>query len=430
MLEVLQRLVGFIVVLGPLVFIHELGHFLVAKWFKIDVPVFSLGFGPRLFGFRRKETDYRISLIPLGGYVRLAGDEADPERTGAPNEFLSRPRWQRFFVFVAGAVFNVLLAVVAMWWFFASYGRVEPVTYPTVVSIAQDSPAEVAGIEVGDRVVAVDGTDLADDDLAMDVLVGMSPNATRTISVVRGGERLELQMETGVAEEIHGASDPGWLLKMEKPSIARVTPGGPADEGGLQAGDVVVSANGLEDIDRAGFIEKIERSANKPLHLVVERAGAREELIVVPELQGEVGRIGVEVAVQRTQLGVFAAARESVNHNLRMSRMLMVVLGRLFTGEQSVKTLSGPLEIARMSKEVLFSSLPELVGFAAFLSLQLGILNLLPIPVLDGGHILILFIEGLMRRDLSEKLKERVMTAGFVFLLAFMVFVIALDATK
>ena len=156
---VLQFIVAFILVLAPLVFFHELGHFLAAKLFRIGVPVFSLGFGPRLFGFRRAETDYRVSLIPLGGYVRLTGDEADEHRVGAPEEFLSRPKWQRFVVFVAGATFNIALAFLAMWFYFGYYGKVE-VPAPAVQSVAPGSEAERAGVGVGDVLLAVDGRDV------------------------------------------------------------------------------------------------------------------------------------------------------------------------------------------------------------------------------------------------------------------------------
>ncbi len=144
-LNFLQIVFAFVLVLAPLVFIHELGHFLAAKAFRIGVPVFSLGFGPRLWGFRRAETDYRLSLVPLGGYVRLAGDEADEERTGAPEEFLSRPKYQRFVVFVAGAAFNIILAFLAFWLFFGVYGK-EVVAYPVVQVVLEDSHAAKAGV--------------------------------------------------------------------------------------------------------------------------------------------------------------------------------------------------------------------------------------------------------------------------------------------
>ena len=199
MIGFLQTAFAFILVLGILVFVHEFGHFLAAKSFGIAVPTFSLGFGPRLFGFRRKETDYRISLIPLGGYVRMAGDEADEQRTGAPEEFLSRPRWQRFVVFVAGATFNIVLALLVMWLALWLYGKQEvkiAETPPVVARVLDGSTAQAAGIRQGDRILKIEGRDARDPKTRFEEEV-MSPGAHKTIELERDGAPLSIELDMG-----------------------------------------------------------------------------------------------------------------------------------------------------------------------------------------------------------------------------------------
>ena len=431
----LQVVVAFILVLAPLVFIHEFGHFLVAKAFRIGVPVFSLGFGPRLWGFRRAETDYRLSLVPLGGYVRLAGDEADENRSGAPEEFLSRPKYQRFIVFVAGPVFNMILAFLAFWLFFGVYGK-EEVAYPVVRGMLPNSPAIKAGIHVGDKLIAINGKDLIAEGyeqvISLDVL--LSPNQEREIVLERDGQSVTVTLFTGEDPKFK-LGLPGWDLGSEDevPTIQQVIRGSPAAMAGLRDGDVIVSAGGQDDIGQLELKLMIERAPNQALDLVVERSGDRVALTVTPRETAGVGRIGVQfVRSQRPRvaLSVGQAAAESLRQNLVLSKTLFVVLKRLVTREVSVRSMSGPIGIAQIARNALLRGPRDFLFLIAFFSLQLGILNLLPIPVLDGGHILILFIEGVIRRDLPEVVKERVMQAGFVFLLAFMGLIVVLDIVK
>ena len=241
---VLQSLAAFLLILGPLVLVHELGHFLVAKGLRIGVPVFSIGFGPRLFGFRRGGTDYRVSAIPLGGYVRLTGDEADENARGLPEEFLTRPKWQRFLVFVAGAFFNVVLAFVATWFLFAMYGINEvadPAAYPSVRFVAADSPAERSGLQRGDALIEIGDKDVKGFSTFNEIYnleIALSPNTTRSLVVRRDGElvALELQVEP---DPVYGhGSEPGWDLSWggdETPIIADVSEGDRADLAGARA---------------------------------------------------------------------------------------------------------------------------------------------------------------------------------------------------
>lgn len=442
-----QAIFAFILVLAPLVFIHEFGHFIVAKYFGIGVPVFSLGFGPRLFGFKRAETDYRISLIPLGGYVRLAGDEADENRVGGPEEFLSRPKSQRFFVFVAGATFNIILAFLALWLFFGIYGKEDIAErYPHVVAMADTSSAARSGVELDDRIISIGGQDVKNADDFLKVYtqqVRLAPNTQIPLVIERGERRMDLELQIEEDPQLK-QGDPGWLLSwVARPMVGTVIEGGVAAAAGLEVGDRILAARGsMQGPD--GLYEKepvsepelrgiLEAHAEQPVILTVERGARVLDIEVVPRAEGKVGKIGVSFSpaetVQRS-LSVTEAAVESWRTNIYLSQTLFVVLKRLVTGGLSLRTMSGPIGIAQVSRQALDRGAREFLYLLGFFSLQLGILNLLPIPVLDGGHILILLIESVARRDLSERIKERVMQAGFVFLLAFMGVIIYLDIMK
>lgn len=440
MIAFLEYFGAFVLVLGIVVFVHELGHFLAAKAFRIGVPVFSLGFGRRLFGFERGGTDYRVSMIPLGGYVRMAGDEADEERTGAADEFLSKPRWQRFVVFIAGVVFNLLLAVVVIAAVFRIWGKEEPpaaTVPPTVVEVVAGSPAEEAGVARGDRVVSVGGRDMRDPRTEVEEIL-LAPDVEKDVVLERDGERIEVAMRIG-KDPRYRLGFPGWLLRQDIPgalAIDFVEPRSAAEVGGLRKGDRIV---GLDDFENPGEVKVralIKQSPEQPMVFRVERDGERLELTVVPRDEGGHGKIGVLFKNEGTvrRLGLGGAFVESVRFNVETTRSLFLALrsifGRLFRFDVgAVRAFSGPLEIAEMSRRSL-EDMRTFLQFVGILSLNLGIFNLLPIPVLDGGHLMILSVEGVIRRDLSQRIKERVMQVGFVFLILLFGAVIFFDFAK
>jgi regulator of sigma E protease len=432
----LQVLGAFLLVLGPLIVLHEFGHFIVAKAFGIGVPVFSIGLGPRLFGVKRAKTDYRVSAVPLGGYVRLSGDESDEQRTGAPEEFLSRPKHQRLMVYLAGAALNILLALGLVWAVLMIYGVDEiprSDAYPVVVGVAAGSPAELSGVKTGDRVLRIGGQDARDESTMMEE-VWLRPDSVRELVVERDGRQVHLRLRTG-SDPRYRLGDPGWLVLPEThdpPLISQVYDG-PARRAGLMPGDLVVGADGRQPITLAELRVLLASSANRELVLRVDRGGQTVEIAVTPELRQGRGVIGVDIGpsnVSHRSFTVLEAAVESLRTNLRLSQTLFLTLGRLVRGDISMRAFSGPLEIAQVSRRAVTGGPESLLGFLAFISLQLGILNLLPIPVLDGGHILILGVEAMLRRDLSERLKERVMQVGLVFLIAFFGVIIYFDAIK
>lgn len=431
MIGFLEYVGSLALVLGPLVFVHELGHLLVAKALGVRVKVFSIGFGPRVFGFRRGSTDYRVAIIPLGGYVRMAGDESDEDRTGAADEFLSRPRFQRFLVFVAGAAFNIALAVALTWVVLVAWGQIVVDTVPVVRFVAPGSHAERAGILPGDRILEIQGRDARDPEVEIEEIV-MSPGTEREVVLERDGERRTVVVLTG-ADERHRMGDPGWSLQRsdEPPVVGEVLPGERAAEAGLQPGDRILSADGIDDIGEVRLRALLKTSPESDLPITVERDGERKDLTVRPaDVDGE-GRIGAALftPVERRALGPLEAVPQAVRSNVEQSVLLFVVLKKLFRTEISMRAFSGPIEIAQFSRAAVVS-LEGFLTFLAMLSLQLGILNLLPIPVLDGGHILILTIESVMRRDLSDVVKERVMLAGLLFLLAAFAVILTFDVLK
>ena len=320
MIELLQFVLAFVLVLAPLVFIHELGHFLAAKLLRVGVPVFSLGFGPRLLGFRRGGTDYRLSLVPLGGYVRLAGDESDDERRGAPEEFLSRPRWQRLVVFLAGPLFNVTLALLVMWVYFATLGKAE-VPYTVVYRVEPGSSAERAGVERGDKLLAIEGYSVEDArsfQYRYNLEIALAPGTRKTVTLERDGRRLDVTLDI-VADPKHGVGDPGWTIGRggsEPPEVEKVLPGGAAEEAGLLAGDRILGAGDKRPITGLELQLALERSVGQPIGLVVERAGRELELRVLPRPSREGRTIGIDFVAAPTKpirLGLADAARESLD---------------------------------------------------------------------------------------------------------------------
>lgn len=433
MTALFETMASFILVLGILVFVHEFGHFIVAKAFHVEVPVFSLGFGPRLFGFRRRETDYRVSLIPLGGYVRLSGDESDDNRTGDPREFLSRPRWQRLLVFVAGATFNIALALVVWWlvfWVWGIYEATSPERYPVVVRLAEGSTAASAGIRTGDTVISIEGLDAREPQTYRDEIL-LAPGTTKAVVIERTGERMTIALPTG-SDAVHHLGDPGWSFYTEPPVVTEVTRGSAAEEAGIEVDDRVLACGGREPIGEMELREILAASPGKALALKLDRGGQTVELTVTPREEGGKGLIGVGLqsgSFTHRLVGPLEAAVESWRLNVELAQTVFVTLRRLIGGDISMRALSGPIGIAQASREAV-QGLRTFLSFLAFISLQLGILNLLPIPVLDGGHILILGVEGVLRRDLSMRIKERVMQVGLVFLLLVFGFVIYFDAIK
>ncbi len=429
----LGNIIAMVIMLGVLIIIHELGHFVTAKLFGVKVKTFSVGFGKKLFGFQRGETEYRVSMIPLGGYVALLGEE-DPEEAESddPGNFNNKPRWQRFIILAMGATLNIVLAFM-LFTVVNMFHRAEPLwrtSVPVVGWVDASSPAFVADLQTGDRIVSFDGKRINTWD-QFQLLVVTNPDKDVDLVVEREGKLLTLEPEL-IAK---GRDDAGYLgaFPLEQVRIQSVRDGSPAAEAGLQTGDVVIKV-GNKRITRGidQFITEIQNSTERELELLVLRSGTEMNLTVSPE--GDPGSriIGamVEVPYRLVKLSFGNAVIQAGKDVKRFTALTFTVLGKLLRGELSLKSISGPVDIARISGEAARTGVISFVYIMGLISLQLGIFNLLPIPMLDGGLITILGIEAIRRKDLSIKMKERITTVGFVLLVTLMVVVIISDVLK
>lgn len=419
------NLIAVIIVLGFLIFAHESGHFMFAKLFRVRVLVFSFGFGKRLFGFRKGDTDYRVSLIPLGGYVRMAGDNPEENVPGAPDEFLSKPKWQRFLILVAGPMMNVLIAVLFMA-IVVMVGVEQAVIRPIVTSVEAGTPAAKAGLAAGDRIVRLRGERVND---YHDVRMIISMNAGTPIEVVyeRAGVQRNTTLTPARADGDFGPVGRAGVLFGSDPIVGRVEPGSPGAAAGILAGDRILRVNGkaITSLDEYASIANDQKA--KPVALDIVRAG-QPLSVTIPPTTGDDAWRGVLRQSKVLKLGVLPALRYSLAENWKMLRLTGAAVRRLFRPEGSVKELSGPINIARISGETMREAgVMGMLGLMAMISLQLGIMNLLPIPVLDGGHIMILLIEGIARRELSLRVKERIQQIGFAALATLMIVVLYND---
>jgi regulator of sigma E protease len=426
--NVATNIFAFILVLGILIFAHEAGHFFVAKLFRVRVLVFSFGFGQRLFGFKKGDTDYRVSLIPLGGYVRMAGDIPEETQQGEPDpaEFLSKPKWQRFLILLAGPFMNLLIAIA----FIAAInmaGTETLIIKPVIGEVTPNKPAARAGLQVGDRIVAINGEPMENfDDLRM--AISMHANTPLRVEYVRDGARRTTTMTPDRENSEFGPVGRAGVRPWIDAVVGRVRPGSPAARAGLQPGDRIVSANGKPVIELTQLDAVFDQAKGGPIVLMVGR-GSRQLQIALPAVKvtDQDAYRGFIPPTEIRKLSFGPAIVDSVQQNWKTLKYTGVSVRRIFQGEGSVKELSGPISIARISGEMLRQGWIAVVALMAMISLQLGIMNLLPIPVLDGGHIMVLLIEGAVRRDLSVRVKERIQQVGFAVLAALMIVVLYND---
>lgn len=421
-----------LVLLGVMIVIHELGHYWAAIAVGIRVETFSIGFGPRLLGWRRGATDFRVSAVPFGGYVRMLGELPGDDRAADPESFQSKPRWQRAMVVFAGPLMNILLAFAIMSGvFMREFPQQESVHSPVIGEIVPNSAAAQAGLQAGDRIVRIAGID---NPTWQDIQSKEALNAGRPLQLVveRGGERLPVTVTPTPTKE--GVGMAGWLVEADV-VISEVDPHLNAYKAGLKPGDVLISANGQQLRSMSKLLSVIHNSKGTPIKLVVSRNQKLMHVVVTPENNASThGQwlIGVLAGpkVRFVSLPLNQALIESVRYNVSNGGLIFEALRSIIEQKISPRTLSGPIGIARLSGEAASAGPMVFFTLMAAVSLNLAILNMLPIPILDGGSLLMLIIEMVIRRDMSLQVKEAVFKVGFVFLMMILVFVVYNDISK
>ncbi len=417
-----------------LVFFHELGHFLAAKLFGMRVERFSLGFPPRIWGFQKGETDYCIGATPLGGYVKISGmidesmDDDYLDEEPKPWEYRSKPVWQRIIVITAGVIFNMILAVAIYAGLAFSNGETK-VKLDSVDSIyvAENSLAAQVGFQSGDKLIGVNGEEVP---YFQDLF---SPNKMMASSlsymVMRDGRQVTVPVADSLLDEIGQQGLVSLNNAMPSVPITRVVSGEPADRAGIQQGDLITAING----EKVGYLQElISRitSSTDNITVTVNRDGATHEYTLMPNENNKLG-IGFNpepeeyFAIERFQYGLL----ESMDFGLqRTNETVSGIIGgfsKMFSGDISVRdNLGGPVAIANVTKQATDAG--GFIGFwniTAFLSITLAIMNILPIPVLDGGHLMFLIYEGITRREPSPKVRMALQQIGFLLIIALFIFV-------
>lgn len=451
----LVALGSFIVLIGLMVVVHEFGHFAVAKLCGVRVEAFSVGFGPRLFGVKYGETEYKVCLLPLGGFVKMSGEnfaEVSDAAAGTanvapeddPGSFTAHPRWQRMLIGLAGPFANFVLAFVLMFTYFAFINEV-PSVHPIVVEwVGAGSPAAKAGIEPGD-IVSRFGS-VADPSWdKIETIAGESAGQSVPVTVERGGASLSMQFPLNeqasgtAAEQETKLEQNGLFLQLVQTPIQvnSVESGSPADAAGLRKGDLIVSVDGHAFHTLDPLVDYLQNGQGKPVTLAVRRDGQMLTMVVHPSMQGGSWKMGfgylrpTDIPTRWEPMTFSRAAVESKDYCKSMSSMLVDMLGQILTHKTAVSQLAGPVGIAQMAGQAAETKhwSPKF-EFATMISLDLGILNLMPFPILDGGMILFLLIESVIRRDVNLMVKERIYQAAFMLLVGLLVFITFNDLSR
>jgi regulator of sigma E protease len=427
----------FLLTIGVLVLVHELGHFFAAKLFGMRVDRFSIGFPPRAFGKKFGDTDYCVSWIPIGGYVKIAGmvDESfdteflneDPK----PWEFRAKPIWQRMIVICAGVVMNILLAVVIFWGIIYYQGKtVRPVTQ--VGYVAPESPASKAGFHAGDIIISINGKTVAYWEEIESAVYTEALSGNLTVSFRRGTEPMTITMTqpltSAILEDRFGLYSTGMAAV-----VTSLEAGKPAEKSGLKPGDMIVSVNS-EDVSFQSLQETIKRSSGKDVTIRWKRNDVFQDGRISPTAEGKIG-VGFSPVytgpVEQVHFSLLASLPEGVSDAWNMSWMNLKSIYQIFVGRVSFsKSVAGPIMIAKMATRSAEVGIISFLGFMALLSMNLAILNIFPFPALDGGHAVFLIYEAIFRREIPAKVKIAIQQVGFVLLLVFMAFVLYNDIIR
>lgn len=438
----LQNIWWYLVLIGVMILVHELGHYWAARFFDVKIEAFSFGFGPRLFGFKRGETDFRFCAILFGGYVKMAGeqfgdlsDPGDQNANADPRNFLAKPRWQRMIISFAGPAINLVLAVVLLTGLNTEhYLRIPLPRSPIVGVVTPNGPAYQAGVREGDQLVEIDDQENPNwEDVVMKEIAGAGQAID--VSVKRNGQLMHFSV-TPVYDAKLGAGQAGWMQVSQVQVAGFLKGNDAAEKAGLEKGDILLSINGQTLLNPTRLQEVLEQTKGAPTHLTYSRNGVVHEVTLTPaqrEIEGQTRwMIGVQLGqpMEIVKLPLAQAFTESCRQNMQNAKLIVKFLEGIVERRMSPKSIEGPFRIAQMSGQAAREGPVEFINLMSGVSLNLAIFNLLPIPILDGGVILMLLIEMLLRRDLDLKVKEAVLKVGFVFLMVVVVFVLYNDLSK
>jgi regulator of sigma E protease len=447
----MDYIIYFAITIGILVFIHEFGHFAAAKLSGMRADVFAIGFGKRLFGWNRKSgfsfgelpkdfdgeghTDYRLSLLPLGGYVKIAGmvdetmDTSFADKEPQPYEFRAKPLWAKVFVITAGVFMNLMLAWFIFWG--ANFFQGKPITPTTTIGyVESESAAAKSGFLTGDKILSINGKELKYwEDLRAEIFIN-TLGENINVKVLRNGNEETLSISRKLIPEDETQSM--YLIpEGVKPGIGEVLKDSPADKSGLKAGDILLSLNGIDLNSSKQATELISSNPGKEILLVVKRDKEELNIAVTP---GDDAKIGVAIGpvfIGKTQLrtyGFFGSIGQGWKDIEKMTALTFSMIGKVFTGNvEFKKAFGGPIKIAQMAAKSADSGMANFLYFLALLSLSLAILNILPFPVLDGGHLVMIVIESIIKREIPIKIKMAIQNTGLVLLLLLMAFIIYSD---
>ena len=438
----MNTLIGIVLVLGVVILVHEWGHYIAARFFGVRVDVFSLGFGPRLFGYKHGDTDWRVSALPLGGYVRMAGqdmtdvDSGDKPPTGAADELMSKKRWQRAIITFAGPAVNLIFPLFLLTGYFIVKGQAYPKYTDQqliVLGLPKDSPAAKAGLQAGDRITSLNGVSNPTwGTLESEFAKGVSDRNFQ-LTYERDGQSHSAGLNTA------GMTEPTLLFGYppNRPLVGYVDKEKPAYRAGIRRDDVIESMNGKPLPNWQEMVSAIQKNGGAPSQVTVRRGSQTLNLTVSP-MQGKNERgesawvIGISPGQEYSfrKVGFGEAVTSSVQMTVRGTVQVVDIVGKLVTGKLAVKQLQSVVGIANEAGHAVQEGTYAVVTLMAALSLNLGILNLLPIPILDGGHILLLSLEGIRRRDFSLAFKERFIQVGLVFLLVLIAYVMYNDVVR
>jgi regulator of sigma E protease len=427
MTSILSIVLG-LMVLGILVFIHELGHFLVAKWCGIRVLAFSLGFGTPLYKRTAKGTEYRIGAVPFGGYVKMAGENPEEESAGASDEFRSKPVWQRMLVAFAGPLFNYVSAFLMLWiMFIAGTERPLYLERPVIGSVRDSSIAAVAGLLPGDSIISINDRPVPDWEYVETSFA--QQERKYSLVVIRNGEKHSAQM----AFKHSGPSIPkdptGGMLPPLPAIVAEVIPSSAASKAGLRKGDLIRTIDGKPIHSWFEVVSTMEQyKGGSTMSILAQRDGGEIGVSLTPQFDSTAKRylIGVRVSEGKGRIIRYApvqAVSKAVDKGWEFTTMIFDVLGKLFSQKVSANQLSGPLGIIPASGFMALQGLAPILSFMALIGINLAVLNLLPLIITDGGLIFFLLIEAIRRKPLSLKTQAAFNRVAIAFFLALFIFV-------